>query len=524
MNTIRKRQDLYDGDERLGYTTTSYNLKVIEEFEEMTYNLSAATNRPIIYLLTVTQRIIYFNKGSIQKPLSKDTDEYRDYPVLLNAQLNIQVQNGIDVSILDYSPKVINTEINKSESNNDAQGETTGTTKSSTTGTTISANIGVGASQNMGAHIDGGLSASHEWSTTDTEEHLKTTNKDHSLGFSMAVQDWGSYASINTLQDSQKGITWNFGQQNPWNALTFNKSCSDTLMDNEQVQLAIPDYISKKLKDNKTILPPSGLSLNGFDFMMESTFLLKISQPLLESFQVEHLYKLGKATHRLTNDTVEVFRDKILWPLTSKEGPAELSLKTEIFPSLLSLKPIGEVFNSAIVGFYRKSFDLSPSDSTGFKIRSFENDLLIKSPEIDGNPIDSSYSLLQNVLCLTLRENEISFDIFFKINDLHKNYNLIIKHWIQDKQGSPNHTGVSLRFMINEDEDCTIVKQVNDKLQEGGESNILSLSLRNLDYTTIDFHNYLKIGLNKISVFAKKPENCEEIRYLINAISVVSSN
>lgn len=522
MNTIRKKEDLYEGNERIGFVLTTYTVEIRKEFDEASYTVtSSPADENDIYLLNVTQRVIYFNKNSILTPITDTTNEYLDYPVLLNAQLNVHVplEGGVDATIQDYSPKIINTEVSKSESNSNAQGETTGSTKSSTTGNSSSISVSGGYSSAGGMHIDVSKTIGYDESNTESAEQSTSYNSEKSSGISMAVEDWGSFASINTLQDSQRGITWNFGQQNPWNALIYKKITDPKKSLGKQVELALPNYITQRLIDNGVVLPPSGLSLNGFDFSMEGNFIIKINDQLIEKITVEHVFKLSKGSHKIDHNKIEVYRDESPIFLTPAQQPGAVTHVTEIPAALLALRPVGQVFDAAIVGFNKKSFDLLPNQSHGFKIRSLENDILIKSSSLvfDGN---SPFSTSKNMLCMTIGEQDVTFDIYFKIADSTKNYKITFKHWLQEQIDS-QCSGAEMQVLVNDDSDSKMTKYVKDVMQEGGENNILTLSLRNLDYTTIDFHNYLKIGLNKISITVKKAEACQDVKYAINAISIV---
>lgn len=520
MNTIRNKKDLYEGDKRIGFVITTYQVDVIEEFDEMSFLMSAEQEN-LKFLLSISQRVIYYNQDSVLLTLTSNENKFLNYPVLLDAQIALKAKKGVVVSVLDYSPKIINTEVSKTESSSNAEGKTINSSISSTTGSSSSISVSTGISSSTGINID--LTGTNSWESSKTKnlDAGSSSNAERSTGISMAVEDWGAYASINTLVNSPIGVTWNFGQQNPWNALIYHKFSGVSEDDIEKHQLVLPQYVVSKLFDQGTTLPPSGLSLYGFDFLMEASFLVKVSDPYVESLEIEHVIKVVKASHMLQNGKVEVSRDKTATFLTNKHKDLKHTVK--ITPVLLALKPIGQVFSSAIVGFHRNSFDLLPSSSSGFRIRSLENDMLVRSKEVKSDQEIFLFSVIKNALCIDLKQDEASFEVFFKIADSHKNYNIVVKHWLQKELTALQHPGVELHFIINGDLDSKIIKYVNDSLQDGGESNVLSFSLRNLDYASIDFHNYLRIGLNKITILVKKPKDCDGIKYMINAISIVSS-
>lgn len=70
-------------------------------------------------------------------------------------------------------------------------------------------------------------------------------------------------------------------------------------------------------------------------------------------------------------------------------------------------------------------------------------------------------------------------------------YNLFIKNW---KTGT---LGFQLSIDVNGNK---ITKYVDSREGEGGENNFLSVSLRNKDFSSIDYHNYLLLGFNTITI------------------------
>lgn len=521
LNTVRKKIDIYEKNKRIGYVLCSYSVVKVDEYENLGFTSKINNLNSSNYLLNISQRIIYFNINSTSS-LLENNGEYKDYPIILNGNINITKHDCVDITVMDYSPKIINTEINKTESNTDSEGKTTSISKSSTTGNSTSGTISLGVSP-LGPSIDVSGTYSQDNSVTDSQDNSLSKNNDQSNSFSMAIEDWGSYAYVNTLKDMQIGVGWDFGQQSPWNSLRYKEIYNlDTINEENKVLVKLPNNVLSKLIDNDTLLPPSGISLYGFDFIMEGSFLIKMNDPIIEDIEIEHLFMLSKGTHKKEGNMVKVYKDQNPSPLFFKPNCLpEYFPKTKITPSVLSLNPIGSKFNSAVIGFFHKSFDLLPTDKLGFKITSFENDLIIRSSEITFNNT-SPYSLIKNSLCLSFSEehNEISFDIFFKIADSYNNYNLIFKNWILDSSKSSDCMGVELKFIINDDEETGITKIVNDCFREGGQSNILSFNLRNLDYQSVDFYNYLTIGLNKISVKVRKIDSSINMKYLINAISI----
>ena len=83
-----------------------------------------------------------------------------------------------------------------------------------------------------------------------------------------------------------------------------------------------------------------------------------------------------------------------------------------------------------------------------------------------------------------------------------------------------------LTILINDDITATtpnnkIVKYVDALEAEGGENNLLSIALRNQGYGTVDYHDYLQLGMNKFQItITPMGKDCG---YQIRAISIEKS-
>nr|WP_315398290.1 hypothetical protein [uncultured Sphingobacterium sp.] len=526
MNIIRKKHDLFNEKrERIGYTILNYTLIQIEEQEDFSYENNPDADRQNKYLLDISQRIIYFNKNSIDVNPVKDQKSFLNYPVSLIAQINLMVDN-IDISIIDYDPKVINNQINKNESESDAKGNINSSTVSSTRSNSISNSINVGVSatagimdSNVSSHMDFTHTETNDFSRTKGSETSNSVNKEHVVGASMAIEDWGSYANINTLAETQKGVTWNFGQQYPWNALLYKKYEKELEDGSNTVKINLPSYVKNRLYDNGTILPPSAISLYGFDFTMSCSFLITTSDFLNDLVRIEHNYKILKASHLkdTENENIMVTTDKNFSFLTFEEGT--LTKEHQISLNLLSLDPICLSNNAAIIGFFKKSFELMPSEKNGFRIKSYENDLLIQSESLIFEKEESPYSIANNNLMVTLGKGDSAvFNLYFKVTDRAKNYNLNLKHWLSD-DSTEHLKGIDITFKINDDDECLLSKNLKDIFREGGENNVMTISLRNINFSSIHFHEYLKVGLNRIQITLTNT-NEVTMKYILNALSI----
>jgi hypothetical protein len=80
----------------------------------------------------------------------------------------------------------------------------------------------------------------------------------------------------------------------------------------------------------------------------------------------------------------------------------------------------------------------------------------------------------------------------FKIIDTTVPYALFLKHW------NTTSTGCALTIVINGI--TTITRHVDAMEGEGGDANLTVVSLRNLSYASINYHDYLQLGHNHIDI------------------------
>jgi hypothetical protein len=226
---------------------------------------------------------------------------------------------------------------------------------------------------------------------------------------------------------------------------------------------------------------------------------------------------------------VEVYLDQLpayLWVKSATDG--EL-VKPSITLNLnvLALDPLGVNRSAAIVGFIPSKFIpppvmTSPSSSVAltqqFKIISTTNDLLIEDTTDYLNEGTSGFTVSQTCLTATWDDNhEFAYQMtmYFKVTDSVTEYRLFLKHW------KTEDIGVKLTIVINGDTTNPITKYVDALEAEGGENNLLSISLRNLDFASIDYRDTLQLGLNSIAITMKPvDDNWANCGYQIRAVSI----
>jgi hypothetical protein len=200
---------------------------------------------------------------------------------------------------------------------------------------------------------------------------------------------------------------------------------------------------------------------------------------------------------------------------------------TSINLPIVALEAIGTPNKQAIIGFVPNKFTVEPtpcsstaaSNAVPFKIASTTNTLLVEdTTQYPSNSSGAGFTASQTSLKATFAQacTSLSITAYFKVVDTLKDYKLYLKHW---KAGSQ---GLQLTITINGDTDNSIVKYVDTVESEGGEDNLLAISLRKQDYSATDYHDYLQLGLNSIEVTITPIDTTQyaDAIYELRAISV----
>jgi hypothetical protein len=104
-----------------------------------------------------------------------------------------------------------------------------------------------------------------------------------------------------------------------------------------------------------------------------------------------------------------------------------------------------------------------------------------------------------------------SLQIMFKVIDTDEEYALILKHW------KTTDAGVAIVIDIN---GVQIVRHVDELEGEGGANNVTKIPLRSFDFTSTNYHDYLRLGLNRISVTASAEDSTSACGYVLRALAV----
>jgi hypothetical protein len=465
------------------------------------------------YILDCVQRISVINSNGYSISPSKDINSlYVNYPVMLKTSISVKsppeesANPGISIEFIGHSPQTVNTQVQTSGSTGASSGQTNSVSASSTVGSSMSQTNSYGWSLGtFGLALTSGISSEH--STTSAQEYSSTTghesaaSRSHeaSSASSMSIKDWGAYSLIDPVQASP---TWVFGQEYPWDAITCRQIISDSRDGGDnRVQVLLPSAMAARLYDQQAIQAPSHLSMFGYSFLMSAQWLITVPRQMTGKVSVEHLISHFTAAHMLKGGLVAVFIDQ--QPASLTIGEAD-SITNSLDLGIQALDPLGTRTSAAVVGFVPSKFTAVPcaagaqSAPTPFSIFSTSNALLLRdttsypSPCPNGAGFSAGQTALQATFmngCTTL-----SFKLFFKVTKPGTEYVLHFKHW---KTAEPD---IKMTFVFNGDSATKITKYVDAFEAEGGEGNMLTIALRNLDFSSVDYTDLLIPGLNVIEV------------------------
>lgn len=548
-NTFTKYFKVFDGSanpdghgsytNQIGYLIAEYHVLPYENVEVKDANSFASLSKKQ-FILHCTQRIVLYNPSfqTINPIKIIDGSAYypfENYPALINTFIAPQpsAQAGFSFRLIDYSPKTINTKVQSSGSSGISKGSTQSSSISNTVGsstsqtnsysTSVSANAGF-----FGDALTGGAgvtdSSEHSSTTTHDQSHTlgsgtsSSQGNDHSSGDSMSIKDWGAYSIVNP-QTQQP--TWFFGQEYPWDAILCRLTDEDTNPNtvnpnaSNQINLKLPADMANRLYDGNILYPPSQLSMFGFNFVMKVAWLLFIDYTqsgASSDVELTHNVNYYSASHSFDGTGAKVYLDKTPTILQSDQNNGNLSETLNLI--VMALGVLGHSGKPAIIGFLPKQFHVNPSAGP-FKILSSANTLLIEDTTDYGAsyPTTLSFTATESALIASPTSGSLSITAYFKVVDTINDYNLYLKHWITGTQC------VKLTITIN---GCyTFTKFVTALEAEGGENNLLTLTLRKQDFSSVDYHDYLQLGLNAVVISIEAldgPSN--SFNYQIRAISI----
>jgi hypothetical protein len=455
------------------------------------------------YRITCTQRLV-IPAQTIFKMEPNKKPNFDDYPVLLSSQFSLIAPHG-DVRLQNYSPRTVNTTVaasasqSASESGTNSRQHTSGSSTSETNSYGTSASLGFFGDLPTGSlGFDYSHSSTAEQNRSNTTGSERSSSAEHGESDAMSVKDWASYAYLDVANTRP---TWVWGQEYPWDVIQYRYGTG--------TNVTLPAFVEDRMfetvnKVDKLVLPPSQLSLFGIDFTMKAAWLVKLPQDIAEqTVKIEHALSYLRGSHGLDNGTRYVRLDAA--PIDfNPESPA-LDL------TLLGLDPIrnGSARNGAVIGFIPSKFvTLPPKAGSTFKILSEGNTL-----QVTGGGFDSP--MLATVTDpKPAKSKPTTLTVQFKIVDTRNDYALFMKHW------KTTDVGCTLTFVFNGNQKEPVVRHVDWKEGEGGEENLSSIVMRNRDYTSIDYHDYLVMGLNTVEITITPNKGSVSAGYCLRALAV----
>ena len=429
------------------------------------------------YLVTCTQRLILPNPTPFEVPVSQVTS-FLKYPGLVSAAIAVSDASHTleTISLVNYTPRTVNAAVTANQSI--AQGTGTSISKDYTSGSSTSQTNSYSVSGSVGftgdvpsgsVGADSGQSSTSETSTSQTSGNVSSHDTQLSNSDGTTIKDWGCYATVD-LEDQTP--TWTWTQEYPWNILYFNGPGASS---SSYVQL--PQFVQERLYDGTVVYPPSELSLFGIDVTAKATWHLVPKAPFtgVEPISFVHTLTYSAASHWYDSNS-----GKLEASLDTYQ-PVTVTSPTLDLPAL-ALHPLAmRSGRAAIVGFLPNKFDAPPtSASATFAITSDTEDLLVRGSGFTG------------VLSTDFSHGAVTMGLYFKVLDPTADLSLSIKHWTQ------NNTAVQLSIAINGN--APFVKFADAPETSSGGDNVTTVALRNRDFTSVDYCDWLQPGLNWIGI------------------------
>ena len=433
-------------------------------------NLGSATG----YVLTLKHRLIVPNQTSYVPGPSSGTG-YANYPAILVNQVTITANNQAAITLRHLFPRTLNSAVSTSTSASAESGSSVTNENTSGSSNTNVNTFGVALSAGFFGEMPMGsltLDYSHDWEHSTYRSAMSGTaaSDQHSLGAgeSMSIKDWSSYGS---LDEDAVNPTWIWGQSYPWDVIQYNQSSNET-------DINLPTFVVNRLLDGSLVLPPSQLAQFGLDFTMTASWLIDFPAGITEdeTVLISHATTAYTASHEGSGNTIVATLQSNSEAASASYPSPSLSLSEY---ALVPLNGPG-AGNGSAIGFTTAPFTYPPtSPASPFKIVSPANTLQASGTGFaPGMTTDFSAP--------------VNLSFTFKVADYAGEYALLLMHWIGEDSDV-----CKIEWSIN---GHSGVLHVDATEGAGGQGNTTSLALRNLDFTSINFHDYLVIGTNTIAL------------------------
>jgi hypothetical protein len=445
------------------------------------------------YLLALKHRILIPNQTPY-KPGPSSTAGYSNYPAILLNEVTITANNDATVMLRQMFPKTLNSSVSTSASaDNGSNNTVTSETTSGSSHTNVNT-FGVGIT--AGFFGDSPMASltldySHSWERSSYDARMAgvSTGATHNVGAgeTMSVKDWSSYGCLDT---GGVNPSWIWGQSYPWDVIQYNQSSNGSTID-------LPSFVTDRLINGELVLPPSQLSQFGVDFTMTAAWMIDFPKGIEsdETIKIKHKTTSFTASHNKSGTSVAATLQSATSASEAVYDSGALSLSDY---SLIPLNGPG-AGNGSAIGFTTTPFTFAPTDpKSGFKIVSPANTLLVKGQGFaPGMTTDFSAP--------------VKLSLTFKIADYSGEYALLLMHWIGEKSGA-----CRLAWTVNETHGGVLY--VDAPEGGGGQGNLTSLALRDTDFTSINFHDYLIIGTNVVDLEITAADKTAEYTLFATAI------
>ena len=498
------------------YTTTQLigsAGKSLIRYEIHRYQDTRNLENTLAYVVVCTHRILIPNGTAYQ--VGADTAGfagYSGYPAAVTNSLTIAPSPAApetSIVLRELFPRTLNASI--STSLETQAGDSSSSTKQQASGSSTSQSntFGVSLSGGMFGELpvfNLGVDYQHSWGSGTFNSTSTGTGTGQQSGSSsdetMSVKDWSAYGQSDATGQIP---TWVWGQSYPWDVILYNQSQDGT-------NIILPPFIQSRMMTTVTssaqgsptyttfAMPPSQLSLFGLDFTMKASWLIAFPDGVTapETVQITHDLKCFTANHMVTGaaptaDLSAQINPGVPAPYTSPS----LDL------SLYALDPILSIKSGAAVNFTSSYLFTYPPTASGgaFKILSASNNLQVTGT---GFAPDMRSDFTLGATILTVQ---------FKILDSINEYSLLLHHWISTS-GSP----VSLLIAVNNNPAVTVF--VDAQEGQGSQGNISTINLRDLEYSSVNFHDYLQIGFNTITITVTPVNSGGSNLYTLSALAI----
>jgi hypothetical protein len=483
------------------------------QYEIHRYEDTRCLNNTLAYTVVCTHRIVIPNGNPYRVGPSSDAFAgYANYPALVTNNVTLQIgptSTTNKVVLREMFPRTLNASISTSVDTQSGTNQSSTTQQSSGSSTSQSNTFGVSISAGFFGEQPVGsiaLDYSHAWGSSRSSSTSSGSgsgqSSESSSGTQMSVKDWSSYGYTD---HSNQAASWIWGQSYPWDVIQYNQSQDGT-------NVTLPPFIQSRLMTTLVggsggsptytsfALPPSQLSLFGIDFTMKASWVVEFPDGVAasETVQITHKLNYYTASHEVAGSGATA-------SVSAQFGVAVEVLYTSppLDLSLYALDPIRDIKSGAAVNLMAANLYTYPPSANGgaFKILSTANNLQVTGTGF-APTLASNFSMGPTTL-----------KVQFKILDVINEYSLLMHHWI----GTAGNA-INLSIAVNGNAPVTVFVDATEG--QGSQGNISTINLRDLDYSSINFHDFLQIGLNTIVITAT-PVNPSGINvYTLSALAI----